>query len=104
MNRLCRLVELVDESVHEAHPRSLVVDGAENPLSYVLQMTSKDVCLVGRDRIEYRGALAFERPLSTGVVGYPIPERSLVPSGERGKPYPDPSGHTHASFAEPVPS
>ena len=32
------------------------------------------VCHVARERIEYRGAIAFERPVHTAAVGYPIPE------------------------------
>lgn len=47
------------------------------------------VCRVGRDRIEYRGALAFERPVPTNAVGYSIPEPGSASSGAPGKPYPD---------------
>ena len=47
------------------------------------------VCRVGRDRIEYRGALAFERPVPTNAVGYSIPEPGNASSGTPGKPYPD---------------
>ena len=47
------------------------------------------VCRVCRDRIEYRGAMAFERPVSTAVVGYPIPEGAEASNAPSGKPYPD---------------
>jgi len=59
------------------------------------------VCRVCRDRIDYRGAIVFERPVSTDAVGYPIPgaaEASNVPSG---KPYPDRAVSSHASNAAP---
>src|SRR5262245_13843310 len=55
------------------------------------------VCCVGRDRIVYRGALAFEQPVATAAVGYSIPEPGSVPNQDSGKPYPDPS-------LEPLPS
>ena len=61
------------------------------------------VCLVTRDRIEYRGALAFERLVSTAASGYLIPDGTKAPSDERGKPYPDPAADARASSAEPVP-
>lgn len=61
------------------------------------------VWLVTRDRIEYRGAIAFERPVSTAGAGYPIPDAFGAASAERGKPYPDSTGEAHASSAEPVP-
>jgi hypothetical protein len=60
------------------------------------------VCLVTRERIEYRGALAFERSIHTRVVGYPIPEGSSAPSGEPGKPYPDRSLDPPSSSADSV--
>lgn len=62
------------------------------------------VCLVSHDRIEYRGALAFEQPIQTGPIqadpvqtgpiqadtlGYPIPAASGVASGSPGRPYPE---------------
>ena len=47
------------------------------------------VCRLGRDRIEYRGALAFERPVPTNAVGYSIPEPGNASSGTPGKPYPE---------------
>jgi hypothetical protein len=59
------------------------------------------VCLVGRDRIEYRGAIAFERPVSTAVVGYPIPEAAEAPNAPSGKPYPDRAVTSLAFTAEP---
>ena len=60
------------------------------------------VCLVTSDRIEYRGALAFERSIHTGVVGYPLPEGPSSPSGEPGKPYPDRSLEPPSSRADSV--
>jgi hypothetical protein len=52
------------------------------------------VCRVSHDRIEYRGALAFERPIQTGAIqtdtaGYPSPEASGGASVSPGKPYPE---------------
>lgn len=49
------------------------------------------VCRVGRDRIAYRGALAFEQPVATDAVGYSIPEPGTTPNQDPGKPYPDSS-------------
>jgi hypothetical protein len=47
------------------------------------------VCRVCRDRIEYRGAIAFERPVSTAAVGYPIPGAAEASNAPLGNPYPD---------------
>ena len=52
------------------------------------------VCRVERDRIAYRGALAFERPVATSAVGYSIPKGDHVSSGIQGKPYPDSSSES----------
>jgi hypothetical protein len=55
------------------------------------------VCRVCKDRIDYRGAIAFERPVSTGVLGYPMPEAPEASSAPSGKPYPDRAVTSHAS-------
>ena len=62
------------------------------------------VCRVCRDRIEYRGAIAFERPVSTAVVGYPIPGAAEVSNGPSGNPYPDPVVTAHVFTAESLSS
>ena len=62
------------------------------------------VCQVTRDRIEYRGAIAFERPVSTAIPGYPIPNNTRASEVERGKPYPDPTDDSHTTPMEAVPS
>jgi len=54
------------------------------------------VCHVGRDRIAYRGALAFERPVPTGALGYPVPDLGRVSTETPGRSYPD-------SVSEPPP-
>jgi hypothetical protein len=54
------------------------------------------VCRVCRDRIDYRGAIVFERPVSTAAVGYPIPEVAEASNVTTGKPYPDRAVTTHA--------
>ena len=59
------------------------------------------VCSVCRDRIEYRGAIAFERPVSTAAVGYPVPGAVEASSAASGNPYPDPPVSSHAFNAEP---
>jgi hypothetical protein len=59
------------------------------------------VCRVCRDRIEYRGALAFERPVSTAAVGYPIPEAAEALNAPSGKPYPDREVASQTFTAEP---
>ena len=55
---------------------------------------------VCRDRIEYRGAIAFERPVSTAAVGYPIPGAADASNAPSGKPYPDQAVTSHAFNAE----
>jgi len=47
------------------------------------------VCRVCRDRIEYRGAIVFERSVATAAVGYPIPGASEPSNASSGKPYPE---------------
>jgi hypothetical protein len=56
---------------------------------------------VCRDRIDYRGAIVFERPVSTAAVGYPIPDAAEASNGPSGKPYPDRAVTSHTSYAEP---
>ena len=75
------------------------------------------VCHVSHDRIEYRGALAFERPIQTGPIqtgpiqtdpipsgtpGYPIPEASSAARGNVGKPYPEHGLEPSSSGADSV--
>jgi hypothetical protein len=62
------------------------------------------VCRVCRDRIDYRGALAFERPVSTAAVGYPIPGAVEASSAPLGKPYPDQAVTSHTFDVESVSS
>lgn len=47
------------------------------------------VCHVGASEIRYRGALAFDRPVQTGLVGYAIPGGLGALSATPGNPYPD---------------
>jgi hypothetical protein len=44
---------------------------------------------VGPHHLRYRGALSFDRPVSTAAVGYPMPEASGDPIERQGNPYPD---------------
>jgi hypothetical protein len=60
------------------------------------------VCRVCPDRIQYRGALAFEQPVSTAVVGYPIPEATAAPNATAGMSYPDQAVTAHVLDAEPA--
>ena len=59
------------------------------------------VCRVCRDRIDYRGAVVFERPVSTAAVGYLMPAVADASNTQSGKPYPDPAPTVHALNAEP---
>ena len=59
------------------------------------------VCRVSRDRIEYRGAIAFERTVSTTAVGYAIPEAADASNSPSGKPYPDRAFHPQIAIAKP---
>ena len=47
------------------------------------------VCHVGPHQIRYRGALAFDRPVQTAAVGYPMPEALEAPRDAQGNSYPD---------------
>ena len=47
------------------------------------------VCHVGPHQIRYRGALAFDRPVHTAAVGYPMPGASEARKDNEGSPYPD---------------
>ena len=47
------------------------------------------VCQVGPSEIRYRGALAFDRPVQSGLVGYAIPGGLDALSATPGNPYPD---------------
>ena len=44
---------------------------------------------LGATRVLYRGALAFDRPVHTAIVGYAMPEGDDALSGGPGNPYPD---------------
>jgi hypothetical protein len=57
---------------------------------------------VCRDRIEYRGAMAFERPVSTAAIGYPMPEAAEASNAPSGNPYPDRAVISHPFNAEPL--
>ena len=59
------------------------------------------VCRVCRDRIDYRGAIVFERPVPTAAVGYPMPEGTEPSHVPSGKPYPDRVVTSHTLNAEP---
>ena len=59
------------------------------------------VCRVRPDRIDYRGAIAFERPISTAELGYPIPEATETSNTPPGKPYPDQAITSHTFDADP---
>ena len=58
------------------------------------------VCRVCRDRIEYRGAIIFERSVATAAVGYPIPGASEPSNAQLGKPYPDQQANSNGVKAE----
>jgi hypothetical protein len=60
------------------------------------------VCRVCRDRIVYRGAIVFERPVSTAAVGYPMPDVADASNAPSGKPYPDRAITSHPFNAEPL--
>jgi hypothetical protein len=45
---------------------------------------------VSGTRIDYRGGLAFDRPIRTASVGYAIPEAVDGSAAGQGNPYPDP--------------
>jgi hypothetical protein len=47
------------------------------------------VCHVGASEIRYRGALAFDRPVPSGLVGYAIPVGLDTLAAAPGNPYPD---------------
>ncbi len=47
------------------------------------------VCEVSPHQIRYRGALAFDRPVRTAAVGYPMPGTLDAPQEGQGSPYPD---------------
>ena len=56
---------------------------------------------VCRDRIDYRGAIVFERPVSTAAVGYPIPGAAEASNAPSGKAYPDRAVTSHTVNAAP---
>ena len=58
------------------------------------------VCRVCRDRIDYRGAIVFERSVATAAVGYSIPGASVASNDPSGKPYPDQPVNTNGFKAE----
>ena len=59
------------------------------------------VCHVGASEIRYRGALAFDRPVQSGLVGYPIPAGLDALSATPGNPYPDAATPLVAASANP---
>jgi hypothetical protein len=46
------------------------------------------VCHLAANQIRYRGALAFETPVQTAEIGYPLPAASETPIGAQGSAYP----------------
>ena len=59
------------------------------------------VCRVCRDRIDYRGAIAFERPVPTAAVGYSMPVETGASDTTLGKPYPEGAVTAHTFSGEP---
>ncbi len=47
------------------------------------------VCQLGPHQIRYRGALSFDRPVHTVLVGYPMPGAADSQTEREGSPYPD---------------
>jgi hypothetical protein len=62
------------------------------------------VSRVSRDRIDYRGAIVFERSVATAAVGYPIPGASEPSKASSGKPYPDQPAHANGVTVGSTPS
>jgi len=62
------------------------------------------VCRVSRDRIDYRGAIVFERSVATAAVGYPIPGTSEASNAPSGKAYPDQPANSNGFTAESLSS
>lgn len=58
------------------------------------------VCHVAANQIRYRGALAFESPVQTAEIGYPMPAASETPIDPQGSPYPD-GESSHAASVQP---
>ena len=61
-------------------------DGRQLVRSRVVRAFVRQLCAT---RVLYRGALAFDRPVHTAIVGYAMPDGDDVLSGVSGKPYPD---------------
>jgi hypothetical protein len=59
------------------------------------------VCHVEAHQIRYRGALAFEAPVQTAEIGYPMPTPSEAPIDPQGSPYPDDGASQAASLCQP---
>ena len=59
---------------------------------------------VCRDRIDYRGAIVFERTVSTAAVGYPSPGAAEASNAPSGKTYPDRAVISQSFDAKPSPS
>ena len=63
-------------------------DGRELVRSRVVRAFVHHLCA---PRVLYRGALTFDRPVQTAVVGYAMPEGDDAPTSLSGNPYPDSS-------------
>jgi hypothetical protein len=61
-------------------------DGRQLVRSRIVRAFVHQLCAT---RVLYRGALAFDRPVRTAVVGYAMPEGDDALSGVPGNPYPD---------------
>ena len=53
------------------------------------RVTRAYVCHVDAESVRYRGALAFDRPVDTRLVGYAIPDVLADAIEAPGNPYPD---------------
>ena len=60
------------------------------------------VCQLGPHQIRYRGALAFDGPVHTAVVGYPMPEAATSQTERQGNPYPEAAGMLASMSSEPA--
>ena len=61
-------------------------DGRQLVRSRVVRAFVHQLCA---NRVLYRGALAFDRPVNTAIVGYAMPEGDDALSDVPGNPYPD---------------
>ena len=56
---------------------------------------------VDADHISYRGALSFDRPVATAVIGYSLPMAASGRSESEGNPYPHQEPQTVLAPSEP---